>query len=68
MAYLFFAKITKSEIYLRFPMIAGRREFIHTGSYVGKDWVAAEAVHARRHLGGGRIPLSGLFCSVLVVY
>lgn len=49
-------------------MIAGRREFIHTGSYVGKDWVAAEAVYARRHLGGGCIPLSGLFCSVLLVY
>jgi len=72
--YRFFAtrnqiRLFEDEINLgRFLMIAGRREFIHTGSYVEEDWVAPEAVHARRHMGGGCIPLSGLFCSVLLVY
>jgi hypothetical protein len=51
-----------------FVVTAGRDGFLRAPDHAGEDRVAAQAVPARRYLGGGCIPLPRLFCSVLLVH
>jgi hypothetical protein len=51
------------------PLIfRGGRGFLRATGHAGEDRAAAQAVLARRDLGGGCIPLPGLFCPVLLVH
>lgn len=51
-----------------FFVIAGRAGCLRATGHAGEDWAAAQAVLARRYLGGGCIPLPGMFRSVLLVH